>query len=121
VGLIIDPSNDPAITDVTRGFRIKWTTPTVVERFEAPCGGETQLFDINDLGMMVGSCVIHVSDEVGEGHSYITDGVTWTPIKVPGSTWTAAYRLNNGGTVVGWYGAADGTEHGFLARPAGRP
>jgi hypothetical protein len=118
VGIITDPSGNPDSPYLVSGFRVKGATPTVVERFTAPCGGETQMFDVNDLGVMVGSCDIEGPDGSVSFFSYVTaDGVNWTPIAVPGASWTTAYRINKVGTIVGWYGLPDGSEHGFWATP----
>jgi hypothetical protein len=39
---------------------------------------------------------------------------TFTTIDAPGADYTAAHRINNGGQIAGYYGAADGYDHGFL-------
>jgi probable HAF family extracellular repeat protein len=39
---------------------------------------------------------------------------TWTTIDVPGSTHTAAYRINNSGQIVGFYDDSNYAAHGFL-------
>ncbi|HEY7095985.1 MAG TPA: hypothetical protein VH437_04625 [Terriglobales bacterium] len=41
-------------------------------------------------------------------------GATWTTIDVPGSTHTAAYKINNSGQVVGFYQDSTYASHGFL-------
>ena len=37
--------------------------------------------------------------------------------KVPGSVSTEGYNINQDGSIVGYYDAADGRRHGFIARP----
>ena len=39
---------------------------------------------------------------------------TWTTIDVPGSTHTAAYRINSSGQIVGFYDDSNYAAHGFL-------
>jgi probable HAF family extracellular repeat protein len=39
---------------------------------------------------------------------------TWTTIDVPGSTHTAAYKINDAGQIVGFYNDSTYAAHGFL-------
>jgi hypothetical protein len=87
------------------------TEPTVID---APCGGHwTVVSDLNDHFQMVVQCGV---DDVLLA-SYVYDGETWTPIKVPGSEVTWVTRLTNAGRVAGYYRDPDGSQYGFVATP----
>jgi uncharacterized membrane protein len=73
----------------------------------------TQLEGINDPGLMVG--VWH--DNQGQ-HAFVSDGVTFTELVVPGALYTRVDGINNRGQIVGAYQDAEGGIHGFLAEPA---
>jgi probable HAF family extracellular repeat protein/YD repeat-containing protein len=49
----------------------------------------------------------------GAGRGFVTDGVTFTPIDIPGALGTAAYGINTAGQIVGYFWDATGY-HGFL-------
>jgi probable HAF family extracellular repeat protein len=69
---------------------------------------------LNDADQIVGS-----SYDEPDGF-VLSDGVL-TTLRVPGSTFTTAFGINDAGQIVGWYGAADSTYHGFLATPVPAP
>ncbi len=85
----------------------------VFTTIDAPCGESTNIEDINDAGQMAVACF------TGDGgtFSYAFDGMTFTPLEVPGAFVTQVSRLNNAGQFVGWYSGQDGKDHGFIATP----
>jgi uncharacterized membrane protein len=48
----------------------------------------------------------------------LKDGVVYTAVDVPGSTFTEIYSINTQGEVAGGYGDSDDNEHGFVGVPA---
>ena len=73
-------------------------------------GYEMYARGINNLGQVAGFAF----DSDGNEHGFVRDGEqTWFfdhPLATPG---TAAYALNDAGTVIGWYDAPDGTIQSF--------
>ena len=62
--------------------------------FDAPAGTYTQIYGINDFGLMVGN--------FSTTHGFLYNNGTYTPISVPGATQgTEAFGINNAGQVVG--------------------
>ena len=57
------------------------------------------------------------SDSTGQ-HGFLDIGGSFTPVDVPGSTFTEALGINDRGQIVGFFGDSTGHTHGFLATPA---
>jgi uncharacterized membrane protein len=60
-------------------------------------------------------------DGSNHNHAYILNGGTYTSLNVPGAIASFAQGINDGGTIVGYYGDASGHIHGFEAIPAPVP
>jgi hypothetical protein len=85
-----------------------------------PGGPDTQAKGINDNGLIVG--LYQGSSGVPPNPSYLVpnlgflkDGANFTTLSFPGAFTTDATGINNNGLIVGQYGAADGTYHGYVA------
>ena len=81
--------------------------------FDAHDTWRTFATGINDRGQIVG----HVSPVTGDqADGFVTDGITFTPIKVPGAIHTSAVGINDDGQIVGHFHNADapGRGHGFV-------
>jgi probable HAF family extracellular repeat protein len=63
---------------------------------------------INDSGQIVGA----YTGTDGIEHGYLLSGGTYTTIDVPGSSFTAAYGINNAGQIVGQFNTD--RAHGYL-------
>lgn len=65
---------------------------------------------INDPGVVVG----------GNGHAFLLVNGTYQDLgTLPGGSWSAAYGINNAGTVVGYADIGNGMFRGFIWTPAG--
>ena len=85
-----------------------------------PGFGWTELYNINDLGQMIG---IAYNDPVsGVGTGFVYEGGTYVPFNDPlGVGGTSPYGINNHGAIVGTYVDANGNEQAFLAVPTPEP
>jgi probable HAF family extracellular repeat protein len=80
-----------------------------------PGGTDTTADSINNKGQIVGSYL----DGSGQQHGFVYSGGTYTTIDPSGiGSGPNAFSINNSGQIVGPY-FGNGTEHGFLANPAG--
>jgi len=81
-----------------------------------PDQNDTRFYGINNAGHVAGIYV----DGTGV-HSFVYDGVDFSPILYPGGTdYSYAFGINDWGQVVGVY--LDGTGfHGFVATPVPLP
>jgi hypothetical protein len=104
-------------TEGGHGFRFDGTTLTLIDY---PGARTTALVGINDNGLMVGTYTLGFTIN----NSFVTDGVTFTPIVYPGTVnGTIVTGINDEGEIVGRYffpGDAAHT-HGFLADPVPEP
>jgi len=71
------------------------------------------VYDINNLGQMVGS----YQDNAGIYHGYLIDGQTYTSLDIPGALNTMAYGINDNGLFVGSYQDSAGHWHGYSSVP----
>ena len=83
--------------------------------FDVPGYGTSEATAINDSGVVIGSAALNPL--TGPTVSYVrTSGATptFSFLSLPGATDIFAQGINNAGSIVGGYYAADGTEFGFL-------
>ena len=100
----------------THGF-IRSADGQTVTTFDQPFsrgGGDKPTFAaaINDKGEIVGS-----NGAVGWLRS--ADGSAYSPIQVPGASYTTPTGINNSGQIVGTYQIGSGAPHGFLRNADG--
>ena len=69
---------------------------------------------INDAGVIVAR--IKWPGELPQTLSGTLQG-RWVPLNVPNSVSTEGWNINQDGSIVGYYVAADGRTHGFIAKP----
>ena len=86
-----------------------------IDIIDAPCDGYTFVQDINLADTMAVVCI--PPDETLPPESYVYDGETWTPVRVPHSAETTVMRITNRGHLAGWYRNQDFIPHGFIATP----
>jgi hypothetical protein len=120
VGAFIEPT--PEGGDRYRGWLIYGGADgsgETVQVFDAPCGGDTIIYDINNRGLMAVTCENRSEEAtvIASVTSYAFDGTTWTELAVPGAVATVVTRGNNAGQFVGWYAGQDEKDHGFIASP----
>ena len=72
-------------------------------------GAATQIFGINDDGLIIG----RYNFPGDHFHGFVFDGFTFTNIDFPGASDTGAYAINNKGQIVGFYGDANHS-HAFV-------
>jgi hypothetical protein len=104
-------------TEGGHGYRFDGTTPTVIDY---PGARSTSLVGINDNGLMVGTYTLGFTIN----NSFVTDGVTFTPIAFPGTVaGTTVSGINNEGEIVGRYFLPGDSAHthGFFADPVPEP
>lgn len=74
-----------------------------VALFEVPGAGRTTVFDINDLGYIVGTSSVQV--RIGDPQEgFLYNGETFQSVVFPGATRTSVFGVNNLGQMVGTYG-----------------
>ena len=73
--------------------------------------GNTEAFDINSAGKIVGAFGLRISGRPSQGFLY-TDG-SFITVDVPGASGTSAYGINDAGQIVGTF-QTSGVDHGFL-------
>lgn len=95
-------------TDVVQGFLYSGGTYTTID---FPGAERTELYDINDLGDIIGS----YRDVFGV-HPFLYDDGLFTALDLPGTP----SGINDRGQIVGYYSDSSG-EHGFLATPVPEP
>ena len=97
------------VMDTHRGFVVD---RGVVTQFEAPGAVETEAWDINLSGTIVG---VSVSPDSAT-HGFALDDSTFTAIDFPGAASTVAFGINARGDVVGGFTDAEGRQGGYVAR-----
>ena len=80
--------------------------------FTNPNGTETECWDINSNGDIVGD----YADSAGvqHGYLYIASSQTFTTIDPPGTTETEVYGVNDSDVVGGYYFDSSGNQNGFI-------
>ncbi len=87
-------------------------TAYLLEEFVRPSAISTALWDINNVGQMVGYSV-NSAGALAQG--YVFDGVNFTTLAGPaGAISSYASGISDTGLVVGSFTLADGTDHGFI-------
>jgi uncharacterized membrane protein len=84
-----------------------WTT------INFPGAYNCNVYDINNLGQMVGS----YQDSAGIWHGFSFDGQTYTSLDIPGAQNTWAWGINDNGNFVGSYRDSAGVWHGYNSVP----
>jgi hypothetical protein len=100
-------------TDTIRGIIQLGTTATLLENtVNVPANRSTFIFDVNNLGQMVGGYFDPVSDTQ---HGFFSAGTLFVTLDFPGSSVTWLNGINDLGQMVGGY-FDDSTQlwHGFL-------
>lgn len=97
------------VMDTHRAFVIE---RGVLTQFEAPGAVETEAWDINPSGTIVG---VSVSSD-STTHGFAVDDGSFTAIDFPGATSTVAFGINARGNVVGGFADAEGRRRGYIAR-----
>ena len=80
--------------------------------FEVPASTQTQAWDVNPSGLIVGV----YRDSAGAFHGFQYDGQTFGRVDVPGATATRLFGINAQGDMVGAFIDTAGRTHGFLAQ-----
>jgi len=104
----------------------KWREDFSVEGFLYVNGEFTETFAVDQLPNTLPSDVNNLGDTVGNANAafvsadgFIRDASgTSRRFKVPGSSQTFAYGINDHRQIVGEWQDADGMNHGFIAHPA---
>jgi RHS repeat-associated protein len=111
VGAFWEDANTP------HAVRIGSTITLLEDELKLPANKGTVIFDINNLGQMVGAYF----DPVGDvQHGFLVDGETFTTIDYPGSSTTWLNSINDSGLMAGaYYDDAAQVWHGFLTDRTG--
>jgi len=80
-----------------------------------PGAVNTRLTGVNDYGTMAGT---YWPTKKGKAHAFLTDGTTFTAVKVPHAKATTLGQINNNNWFVGNYIDSEGTNQAFYAVPA---
>jgi len=80
--------------------------------FEVPGSAQTQAWDVNPAGLIVGV----FRDNAGAFHGFQYDGRTFGRVDVPGATATRVFGVNPRGEMVGAFIDTAGRTHGFVAQ-----
>jgi probable HAF family extracellular repeat protein len=80
--------------------------------FEVPSSTQTQAWDVNPTGLIVGV----YRDTTGAFHGFQYDGQTFGRVDVPGASATRVFGINPQGNMVGAFIDAAGRTHGYLAQ-----
>jgi probable HAF family extracellular repeat protein len=79
---------------------------------------ETDVNDINRNGVMVGhQCSDNLCDDPntpGTAHAWVNVNGTFRNVRIPGSSQSRAYGINDKNQIVGWAILSDGLTHGFM-------
>ena len=114
VGTFRDANSSPPFK--RRGFIWKDGHVTTVFNVpgDGPAPGGTVAFGINDKGETVGN---YLDPDAGRFKGFFRSSKgNFTTFEVPGAIRTIGEGINNAGTIVGVYVAADGSIHGFVLR-----
>ncbi len=88
---------------------------------DIPVGSDPEYFFLQGIN----NALIAVGRAKAEGdvpRTYAGNAIGLQELKFPGSVSTEGWNVNQDGSIVGHYDAADGRRHGFIARPkAGTP
>jgi probable HAF family extracellular repeat protein len=80
-------------------------------RLDFPKAAQTEAFDINNPGDIVG----RYTDTAGKTHGFLLAGGRSTSIDYPGASFTYTFGINDPGDIVGWYQTAPGPNfHGLV-------
>ena len=85
----------------------------VVKTINFPGAKNSIVYDINNIGQMVGS----YQDSAGVWHGFSFDGQTYISLDIPGASNTWACGINDNGNFVGYYGDSAGM-HGYASLTA---
>jgi uncharacterized membrane protein len=108
IGIYSETSPDTQVGTDTRGFLFDGGEVT---RIDVPGAMQTQAFDIDSDGRIVGEYL----DAAGTFHGYLRDHHgNFTTIDLPGATGTSITGINDHGQMIGIYGDASGTPRAFL-------
>jgi hypothetical protein len=99
-------------SDRVHGFFYNLNTGTFTTIDDPLAQFGTQLHGINDAGVIVG--------QYDATHGFIYVNGAFTPVDVPGASWTNVTGINNNGHIVGFFSDNTGL-HGFLAMPQPNP
>ena len=80
--------------------------------FEVPGSVQTQAWDVNPAGLIVGV----YRDNGGAFHGFRYDGQVFGRVDVPGATATRVFGINSQGDMVGAFIDTAGRTHGFFAQ-----
>jgi hypothetical protein len=107
-GTILGCRHDHDLMSTMRGIAMRRGESSEIEAFASMHNGATP-----DGKRIVG---LYMNMDAGNrGEGYLIEGGVFTPLLVPGSSFTAAWDMNPAGDVVGVYRNASGF-HGFLLR-----
>lgn len=97
------------VMDTHRGFVLE---RGVLTQFDAPDAVQTEAWDINASGTIVGVAVSPDSTT----HGFVLDDGRFTRLDFPGATSTVAFGINAPGHIVGGFVDAAGQRHGYVAQ-----
>lgn len=101
-----------------RGIGFVWNGQTL-ETINAPgTTAGTTVRNVNSHGAMVGT--YWVDGLAVPSRAFLNDHGSFSDIAMPGAEETAAYGINDAGTIVGSYSPVFGTVLGFVRHPDGR-
>jgi probable HAF family extracellular repeat protein len=80
--------------------------------FEVPSSTQTQAWDVNPAGLIVGV----YRDNAGAFHGFQYDGQAFGRVDVPGASATRIFGINPQGNMVGAFIDSAGRTHGYLAQ-----
>jgi probable HAF family extracellular repeat protein len=99
------------------GMALSQTAPSptyTIEELGKPGVHDSQAYDVNDSGEVVGITDALSADQGAVQHAFLYSGGQMKDLGTLGGNYSYAYGINNSGHVAGWAETSSGDRHAFL-------